>query len=312
MVSRNDVLHAFLCLSTLRIDAADLGSLGNTGDGQHISSQAQITAKVIGLGSNSIKAAIHNHFQFFGNLLHAPEEALQILYPLEVADGNSTSIGQNIRDHHTALLEENGIGFRGGRTISGFRNNPGLHPVGIGRCDHTLSCGWHQDITGYFQHLLNADVLRVREIDNGATFLLVTQNHCGVEASLVIDAPTRITYSDNLAALVMEETCGNPTRIAIALNTHARTLERHPHPAGCAPGHKEHTSRGSVIATLAAPNGERLASDYSRNGEPPVHGIGIHHPRHHLRVGIDIWCGNVTMRTNNNGYFSRITTGQAF
>src|SRR5256714_8892017 len=110
----------------------------------------------------------------------------------------------------------------------------------------------------------------------------------------------------------MEETCSDRASITIALNTHASALQGHTHALGGLASDKEHTGSGCIVTAFATSNRERLAGDDSGNRVASMHGVGIHNPCHHLRVCIDIRCGDIAMRANNDRYFSRIAVCQAF
>src|SRR5579885_1361311 len=104
----------------LWVNAPYLRCLCHTCNGKHIGGKAQIAGKLIGLFRNRLKGPIHDDLQLLGDLFHTPEEALQVLHPFKVADGDTTGIGQDIRNDHDALFKENPVGIRRSWAIRRF------------------------------------------------------------------------------------------------------------------------------------------------------------------------------------------------
>src|SRR5579859_4679124 len=306
-------VHQFLLSfrGMLWIDAANLRSFSNTRNSQHIGSQAHITRILIGLLSDSGKGAIHNHFELADNLINAPEEALKVLHPFEVAYSHAPGIGQNVRNDNNTLLEENFICFRSSGTISSLSNNAGLDAVSVSRRDNSLGSGRNQDVARNFQRILHAYILGLREVNHAPLFLFVTQHIGRIKAGFVINTPTSITNGNNLTALVMEEARRNRASITVALNAHPRALQRHSHAFSGLASDKQHTGCGRVVTAFTSSNRERFAGDYGGDGVSFMHGVRIHYPCHHLRVCIDIRRGNIAMRSNNDRYFGRIAASHA-
>ena len=77
----------------LGVDASHLGRFGDAAHGQKVGAEAEIAVLLPPLGIDGIEAAHHDLFQAPVDLVLGPEEALEILDPLEVADGHAASIG---------------------------------------------------------------------------------------------------------------------------------------------------------------------------------------------------------------------------
>src|SRR5579884_1724416 len=161
-----------LMCSRLWVNAPYLRCFRDTRNGKHISGQPQIAGELIGLLCNRREGPIHNDLQLLGDLFHAPEEALQVLYPFKVADGNATGIGQDVRNNHDALLKENPVRFWRGWPIRRLRDNARLHSISVGCGEDTLGSSRNQNIAGNLKHLLHANGLRAREANYAAALLL--------------------------------------------------------------------------------------------------------------------------------------------
>jgi hypothetical protein len=45
---------------------------------------------------------------------------------------------------------------------------------------------------------------------------------------------------------------------------------------------------------------------------PDVHAVGVHHPGHHLLVGVDVWSGDVLLGTDRVDDFGDVAAGECF
>lgn len=86
-------------------------------------------------------------------LLPLPEHSaellmLQVLQPLEVADGNASSVGKEVGDNADLLLEKDCLAVGGGGTVGSLKEELSLDLVGVVDVDGLLNGAWCQDITG--------------------------------------------------------------------------------------------------------------------------------------------------------------------
>src|SRR5258706_7909444 len=98
----------------LRIYPAHLRGLGDTADGEQIRRHAEVARLLLALGVHRLEAAHHNALESPVDLVLRPEEALQVLHPLEVAHRDTASVGQDIRHNLNAARAEDVVGLRGG------------------------------------------------------------------------------------------------------------------------------------------------------------------------------------------------------
>src|SRR6266516_7485802 len=157
----------------LRINAANLCCFSNAGDGEHIGGQAHVAGILVGFVGNRGKSTIHDDFELLRNLFNDPEEALNILHPLEIADSYATGVGKNIRDDDDALLVQNFICLWSSGAVGGFGDDTGLDAIRVGGCNDTFCSGWNKDIAGDFEDILYADILSMWKVHHAPLFLLV-------------------------------------------------------------------------------------------------------------------------------------------
>src|ERR1700738_2206261 len=102
---------------------------------------------LIGLLGNSSKGMIHDYFQFLRDLLHTPEETLQILKPLEVTHCHTTRICHDIWNNKTSIFKKK-RGARGGVwPLTSFRTVASLYAISICCRNHPFCGSRNQDIT---------------------------------------------------------------------------------------------------------------------------------------------------------------------
>ena len=84
---------------------------------------------VLGEARDLVIRAVHDALELSVNFGLVPEKRLQVLHPLEVADGDATGAGQDVRDDARAALTEDGVGLGGNRTVGSLDDQLRLHAV---------------------------------------------------------------------------------------------------------------------------------------------------------------------------------------
>ena len=72
-----------------------------------------------------------------------------------------------------------------------------------------------------------------------------------------------------------------------------------------------HAAAGGLAASARAAHVQRLAGDDGGHGLAHVHGVGVHHPRHHLLVGVDVGSGHVFLRADELDELGGVAAGHA-
>src|SRR5690606_37047055 len=72
-----------------------------------------------------------------------------------------------------------------------------------------------------------------------------------------------------------------------------------------------HAAAGGFHAAQTAADGDGLAGDHAGGGAAVVHGVGVHHPGHGLRVGVDIGSGNILVRPDDHANFAGVAARNA-
>jgi len=80
------------------VDAAQFQSRSHTVNRHHVGGNAVVDAVEFGVANHFVEGAIHNVKEALVDFALAPEEALAVLHPLEVAHRNAAGIPENIGD----------------------------------------------------------------------------------------------------------------------------------------------------------------------------------------------------------------------
>ena len=135
----------------------------------------------------------------------APVVAVEVLDPLEVADGHAAGVAQDVRDHEHAALVEDLVGLGRRRAVGGLGDDLGLDPLGVAGRDLVLERGRDQDVAVDLEDLGVADVLGAREALDGPVLLLPVDDPGDVEAGRVVDARRRVGDRDDRGAFLGDQ-----------------------------------------------------------------------------------------------------------
>ena len=81
---------------------------------------------LFGVTDHVIEAVDHNFLETLVDQLLIPKVPLAVLHPLEIGNGDSAGVGENIRNDENLLFGQNRICDEGGRTIRAFAKDFGL------------------------------------------------------------------------------------------------------------------------------------------------------------------------------------------
>ena len=113
------------------INSAELQRSSHAVDRQHIGGDAVVDAMGFSISNHVVEGAVHDVKEPLVDFAFAPEEALAILNPFEVADGDAAGIPEDIRNGENALGIDYSVGLPGGRAVGAFAENFGLNLVSV-------------------------------------------------------------------------------------------------------------------------------------------------------------------------------------
>jgi len=194
-ILRGSVVHDFL---KSRVDDINLGSTGELSHVRRV------------LGDN-----VTHHAEEFGVLLlliflvHAARgNMLQVLKPLEVRAGNTTSVGEHVGDNNTTLGEEDLLSHESGRSVSTFKDDLSFDLVSIVLVDGLLFGGGDKDIARFGHEesgVRSLNFVSMAVVSESAVSHHFSFDIIGVKSTFVVDGRVVLTDSDNDTTVFVDE-----------------------------------------------------------------------------------------------------------
>jgi hypothetical protein len=97
-----------------------------------------------------------------------------------------------------------------------------------------------------------------------------------------------ILHRDDAGMRLRHQLGGDAADVAESLHRHPGAFQRHAHALGSLAGGQEDAAAGRLDPAQRPAEFDRLAGDHAGDGTALVGGVGVHHPRHDLRVGVDV------------------------
>ena len=254
---------------------------------------------------------LHDAHEALVDLFLAPEEAGKVLHPLEIAHGHATGVGDHVGQHQHAALVEDVIGQRCGRAIGTLDDHAGLNAAGVGFGDLLLQRRGDQDVARRVPERVARESLGLGEPGHGALARHMGQQGRHVQTAFPVDGAAVVLHDHNLRAGLGEQLGRHAAHVAEALDGNACLGDVHADALGSLGAHGEDASAGGLATTERSTEVHRLAGDHAGGGGAFVHGIGVHHPRHHLFVGVDVGGGNVLGGADDDPDLAGVAPGHA-
>src|SRR5258708_35124274 len=99
------------CLQKLGINSAELEGAGDAVDGQHVGGNAVVDFVLFRKADHFIEGVVHHVVQALVDFALAPEEALAVLDPFEITDGDAAGVAENVGHGEDALGINNSVGL---------------------------------------------------------------------------------------------------------------------------------------------------------------------------------------------------------
>src|SRR6266702_2645813 len=300
------------CLQKLGINTAELEGAGDPVNGEHISSNAVVDFMYAGKAHHFIESIVHHVEKALVHFALAPEEALAILDPFEVTNGDAAGIAENVRHSEDALGIDNRVGLPSGGTVGALAENPGLHLLGVllgdlvfdGRGNGDLARLEEDIARGHFRStarkFLERLLLGVHPVDH--------LRH--IEALLVVETTADVREANDFVAGFLHVFRCQGANVAEALNHDAAALffDSQFREGFVAANH--HAAPGGFFPAARAAEFNGLAGDDGGGGLTDVHRVRVHDPSHGLFVGADVGRWDVALRTQPIGQFRGVAASE--
>src|SRR5579864_3400105 len=152
----------------LGVNAALADGVGDAINSQHISGNAVIDVVGLGVLHHRLEGLAHDVLQLLVDHGLLPEVALAVLHPLEVRGGDAAGVGQNVGHNENALVGENVVCRRGGRSVGAINETAGLDLVSVAAGYLVLGGGRNQHVAVGQQQFGGIILFRARKAVNHA------------------------------------------------------------------------------------------------------------------------------------------------
>src|SRR5919106_255147 len=239
------------------------------------------------------------------DLVARPEDAPEILDPLEVRDGHAAGIREDVGKDRNAALGEDRVRSDRRRPVRTLGHHPRPKTRRVVGMHLILAGGEHEDVAVELEQLLVGHALAV--VTAGERILLadVLLQGGNVEADLRADPTRHVRHRRHPGAEVVELARGDAPDVAEALDDAALLGELPPEPRARAHDHHHHTGASCLVPEDGAADRDRLAGDNLGHRVPALHRVRVHHPRHRLLVRGHVRRGDVLLRPDDRKELGR-------
>src|SRR5579864_5752385 len=191
----------------LGVNSAKLEGARHAVDGQHIRRDAVVDLVRLRVTNHFIEPVFHNIEEAFVDFAFAPEEALTVLDPFEIADRHPARITENVRNREDAFGVNDGVRLPRGGAVRAFAKNSGLYLIRIFLSNLIFDRRWNRDVARLEQHIprthLCAPVRKILE----RSFLRVDpiDDFGDVKTIFVVEAAADIGKTNNFVTRLLHQ-----------------------------------------------------------------------------------------------------------
>lgn len=132
----------------------------------------------------------------------------QVLQPLEVRAGNTTSIGEHVGNDNNSLGIENFLSHEGSRTVSSFQDNLALESVSVLVVDGLLLGSGDEDVTRHFHEgggVGGLNCISVAVVGESTFSEHLSSNIIDIKTGFVVDGGVVLNDTNNDTSVSLEE-----------------------------------------------------------------------------------------------------------
>src|SRR5579875_416761 len=200
----NALQRAAINTVSLRINPASLCRVGHPADRQHTRCHAQVALMVVRQLRHLLIRPLDHLLQPLIDLIGLPEEALDVLHPLEVADCHTARVGQDVWHDRYATFGKDGVSLRRRRAVCPLDNQPRLHTPRVLASDLPLGGRRNQHLTGNLKRLGHAHRLRAGEANHRPRLRLMAHNRRNIQSALIEESTLAVADSHHTYALLRQ------------------------------------------------------------------------------------------------------------
>src|SRR6266481_3922469 len=254
------------CVTNSREEAADEGGFGDAADGEDHGAGAGRDVVLAHGVDHLVEGAHDDLLQARVDFVDVPHQAFLVLYPFEIADGDATGVGKNVRQNGDTAARENFVGVGGGGAVGGFSDNASFDGFGVVQRDDVFERCRDQNVALHGEQLVVREARCAGHADDRARPLLVANGFDGIDAARIGYAAARVAERDDFGFLLGKETRRSGTGVAESLNRDGRAAKRNLFQLAGFLDNIKQPARRSFIASLGTADGDRFAGDHAMRG----------------------------------------------
>lgn len=133
---------------------------------------------------------------------------VEVLKPFEVRTGDTTSVGEHVRDNDYSFFVKDFFGHEGSRTVSSLEDNFAIEKSGIVFMDRLLLGSWDENVTLLLHERLRIDNFNffgMAVVGKGAVSEHLGSDIVDVEALRIVDCRVVFDNTHNDSAILLQE-----------------------------------------------------------------------------------------------------------
>src|SRR5260370_16725179 len=265
-----------------------------------------------GKAHHFIESIVHHVVKAFVDFALAPEEALAILDPFEVANSDAAGIAENVRHGEDALGLDNRVGLPSGGTVGALAENPGLHLLGVLLGDLVFDGRRNGDLARLEEDIARGHLHSTARKILERLFLGIdpVDDLRHVKTLFVVETAADVRETDNFVARFLHEFRCQGANVAEALNHDAAAFLLDSQLAQRFIAANHHAAPGGFFPSARSAEFDGLSGDDGGGGVTDVHRVRVHDPSHGLFVGADVGRWDVALRTQPIRQFRSIAASK--
>lgn len=140
----------------------------------------------------------------------ARSNVIQILEPLKVRAGHTSTVGEHVGNNNNSFSVENLFGHEGSRTVSSFENNLALEFISVVNVDSLFLGSGNEDITVLLHvglRIVDFDEVSVAVVSESTFLKHLGSNIVDIESSFIVDGRVILDDTYNDTSIFLEELC---------------------------------------------------------------------------------------------------------
>src|ERR1700683_838222 len=211
--------------NVLREEAANLFAVDDFLDAEGERGGAVVDVVLAGLLEDGVERATEDAVELVEDFRLGPEEALQVLDPLEVADDDAAGVAEDVGDDEDfGAWAQDGVCLDGGGTVRALGENAALEFARVFLGDDAVHRRRDKDFAGLDEQIIVGDFIAAGKSQDAARAHDVIFERGEIESLGIVDAAADVADADDARAVLGHARRGVAADVAEALDDDAAVL----------------------------------------------------------------------------------------